>query len=682
MSSAKVMIAQSSNTAHNLDRYRQLLRRTGCVCLTLDQTGTIISADEEFAELVGMPVENLSKRPYLQSVAPAWHRFVRTHHERLTQQTSSEAPIAYPLYNAKGRERWVQQLDLIPQVDCYELILQPITASGVFSPIFQQDFNATDLMPRFRGLFESNGDAVFFIDLEGVIQDVNPKAEGLFGYTKQEFIGSPAMTHIVDARVSGISELVERLRQGEKFPIYKYECRCKDGSTFPAEINVAMIFDAVGNPSHLQSIVRDISERKRIQETLALQVEHLTILRQIDFEIADRLDVDHVIAITLDAAARLSGADAGFIALLGNSGLYRVTQVIGDYATDITDNVLHNVGTAIAQTLETQKPHYAEIIDTGEERIIPRAQSRTQILIPFVSRDLTIGLLNLEADRSDRFNMMTYELLIMLAARVATALDNAYLHHQTQAQLTQVSELYDHLHQLEKFKSEMIRLASHDLRNPIGVLNGYVQLLQMQAKQSGTVERKVVEEYTTPMMSSLREVESIVTNFLSLERIEERAQIVVRERFALNPLVQRLYETNLPRAWLKSQTLDLLATEQRLVVYGDIDQLREALNNLMSNAVKYTPTGGEIQIRLGFTDDQAIFEVEDNGIGIEPEHYGKLFQPFYRAHQVKNKVEGSGLGLYLVKTIIERHKGQIIFESRPGEGTTFTCALPATLEIE
>jgi signal transduction histidine kinase len=114
-----------------------------------------------------------------------------------------------------------------------------------------------------------------------------------------------------------------------------------------------------------------------------------------------------------------------------------------------------------------------------------------------------------------------------------------------------------------------------------------------------------------------------------------------------------------------------------LEVLADSAQIGEAMNNLISNAIKYTPEGGKIEVSLSADDDNAIFRVRDNGYGIPLEQQAGLFQPFYRATTAKTiDIEGTGLGLHLVKNIIQRYDGEMIFSSVEGAGSTFGFKLP------
>jgi signal transduction histidine kinase len=162
-----------------------------------------------------------------------------------------------------------------------------------------------------------------------------------------------------------------------------------------------------------------------------------------------------------------------------------------------------------------------------------------------------------------------------------------------------------------------------------------------------------------------------------LERIEQAAQYKDYIDFDLRDLVNKTFADNESRAKLSKQTLTLEIPDAPTIINGDPVQLGEALSNLINNAIKYTPDKGTIEVRLIQDGENALFEVKDNGYGIPNDQQDKLFQPFYRAQMDETaSIEGTGLGLHLVKNIVERHSGTIWLESVHKKGSTFSVMIP------
>jgi signal transduction histidine kinase len=172
-------------------------------------------------------------------------------------------------------------------------------------------------------------------------------------------------------------------------------------------------------------------------------------------------------------------------------------------------------------------------------------------------------------------------------------------------------------------------------------------------------------------------MKKIIRNILSLQRIEELAQGNLNAQLDLNELIQQVCDGQRFITSQRGQILQLLLPETPVLVKGDTAQLREAVVNLVGNAVKYTPDGGTITVGLSADSERCCFEVRDTGYGIPEDQQQRLFQPFYRVKTPEiAAIDGTGLGLHLVKNIIERHGGTMRFESVYGQGSTFGFELP------
>ena len=235
--------------------------------------------------------------------------------------------------------------------------------------------------------------------------------------------------------------------------------------------------------------------------------------------------------------------------------------------------------------------------------------------------------------------------------------------------------LYSRLSQLEQLKSDMMRMAAHDLRGPLGIISGYLDLMEVDADD-------LTEEhlgYVAEMQESVQRMFDMLEDLLSLERIEHMVDVEAMDPFDLKEEVAAAVDDYRPQAERKGQTLHLHAPPaETYAVRGDTIQIQKAITNLLNNAIKYTPDGGRIDVRLRCDEEgRVVFEVEDNGYGIPPDQQDQLFRPFFRAQTDETRaIKGTGLGLHLVKNIIERHKGSMIFHSKYQEGSTFGFRLP------
>ena len=228
------------------------------------------------------------------------------------------------------------------------------------------------------------------------------------------------------------------------------------------------------------------------------------------------------------------------------------------------------------------------------------------------------------------------------------------------------------LKQLDQFKTQMVQMASHDLRNPLGVAMGYVEMLVEELRPLTPLRQQALNG----LESSLTRMQTLVAELLDMERLESGVD-QTREPVELDRLTEAVVVELKEQAAAKHQTLDIAIASALPAISGDPVRLKQALSNLVGNAIKYTPEAGHIWVRLARRDDRIVFEVQDTGYGIPKTSQAKLFQRFYRAKAPGTEnIDGTGLGLSLVKLVIEQHGGRVSVESEVGQGSTFRVELP------
>ncbi|MCU0513254.1 MAG: ATP-binding protein [Anaerolineae bacterium] len=433
------------------------------------------------------------------------------------------------------------------------------------------------------------------------------------------------------------------------------------------------------NTDEVMTLTRDITALKRTQEELSAHIEDLTILRQIESEVTEKLNIDYVMEMALDATLRLGNATAGFIALYDEDRHMLPAHVVGAYHPEQLREQLLAAGSVYQRIMQERKPRL--LLKPADEPGYVRLLKQTQalILIPLVSRETPIGLLTLEAKTPTQFNQERFQMVQLITGRLAAVLDNARLYRQTHQQLAELQSLYAEVRKLEQLKTDMIRIASHDLRNPLAATLGYLNLLRDDADRLLAESQRA---YLRQIETAVRKMQTITTGILSLERIEQMAKHQNMETVDLAGVVQRAYDETRAAAAEKQQQPRLEQPGGPVYVRGDSYQLHEAVVNLFSNAIKYTPEGGTIAVSLALEEHQAVLRVVDSGYGVPEAQQARLFQPFFRAKTQENQaIEGTGLGLHLVKNIVERHNGSMIFHSVRGTGSTFGFRLPLETEI-
>ncbi len=323
---------------------------------------------------------------------------------------------------------------------------------------------------------------------------------------------------------------------------------------------------------------------------------------------------------------------------------------------------------ALQAVIEQQTPIVLRVADPSTSQLdrqhMLEDHIHTMIFLPLVTQDELLGVAVVIEGRHDRaFYPNEISKAETLASQAAVALRQ--------------SMLYSEVLELEKLKSEMIRMASHDLRNPLNNIMGYIELLAYSLAPDGPTPDQA--QYLDNLRRSAQTMGSLLEDLLTLERIEsEREKGWTTFNFA--GLVTEVVEEHRPNAELKQHALRLFCPPGLPSVRGSVIQIRQAIANLVSNAIKYTPDGGEIKVVVSCDGERLLLKVVDNGYGISKERQGRLFERFYRAREPgTDHINGTGLGLSLVKTVVERHGGQVWFESTLGKGSTFGFWLPAVL---
>jgi signal transduction histidine kinase/DNA-binding response OmpR family regulator len=318
----------------------------------------------------------------------------------------------------------------------------------------------------------------------------------------------------------------------------------------------------------------------------------------------------------------------------------------------VTGRVLREKRTILIPDV-AEDPDYMRIVAT----------TRSEVAIPIFSGQDVVAVLNVESEEPRAFHRAQVITLETLADGIGIILRNAELYQALEQTNLKLVEL-------DRLKSDLVNVVAHDFRAPLSGVLGYAELLEW--KPDAPKEERV--ENAQAIIRAATHMATLVDKTLRTTRLETGHFPFEFGVVDLNAVIQGLL-SRLPEDIRHPLVLDL--PEDPLPIWADRDRVAEVVENLVSNASKYSPDGGPIQLGASVAGETVTINVADKGIGISSSDLGRLFRPFSRVRTARTaEIEGSGLGLYICDRIIRGHGGRLWVESRPGEGSVFSFSLP------
>jgi PAS domain S-box-containing protein len=496
-----------------------------------------------------------------------------------------------------------------------------------------------DEASRRRALFEHERDGVVILNADGTVFEANPKSAAMLGYTGEEMQG----LHVSDWDAHYSADEVRAIIQtmGPAGEFLQTVHRRKDGSTYDAEVSISLA--TWGDKTFVFMLQRDISERKVVEAELEQYRRDLEILvGQRTQELFDRSEqLNTIFALSPDGFVsfnhrrQVNFANEAFLRMTGLS----VQDVVG-----LSEAAFAARMGGLCRSAED----FPDIASLRQAQL--RQEDEPAKHAPKAQRH---QLLELTAAGN---RMLELDVRVSESANVSLVLYFRDVTHETE---------------VDRMKSEFLSTAAHELRTPMASIYGFSELL---------LARKFSEEQRRDLLETISRqatrMSTIIDELLDLARIEARqGKDFVLATLPLQALVKQVLGDYNPPTGRTAPSLD--AGNHPLQVRADSDKLQQALLNVVSNAYKYSPEGGEVQVRCLWDEagQRAGVEISDQGLGMTPEQVARLFERFYRA-DTSGQIPGTGLGMSIVKEIVELHGGQIDVRSAHGQGTTITLWLP------
>lgn len=227
---------------------------------------------------------------------------------------------------------------------------------------------------------------------------------------------------------------------------------------------------------------------------------------------------------------------------------------------------------------------------------------------------------------------------------------------------------------LNKLKTEFVAVASHQLRTPLSAIKWETELLSIKFK-SGLTEKQKKSLKTINILAS--RMTRMVNDLLDVTRIDQGRLVLKKEKLDMSKIINEIVDNFVPMAKAKKIQIVLSKQKTKMNALADKEKIKLAVENLLSNSVKYTESGGKIELGLSKSHGFVVFSIRDNGVGIPEEQQGQVFSKFFRSNNsVRYQTEGTGLGLYIAKNIVEQSGGKMWFKSMEGIGSVFNFSLP------
>jgi signal transduction histidine kinase len=545
------------------------------------------------------------------------------------------------------------------------------TGSGLILAWGLFRFQLLDVVPVARDVvIDSMDDGVIVLDGHNRIVDLNPAAEGIIGLPRGELVGEMS-TRVMPDWFTSI-ELDEA----------PAEIILGDGSAQRVyEPSISPLRDRKGERAGQLVILHDVTERKRAEdERLHLLHEQaarvaaeattrtLQRLQLVTDAALAHLALDALLDSLLLHICEFLSADITVVLLMEGQAL--VTRAAKGVEEEVERGVRVPVGKGFAGRVAAERrPISAENIDEVEiiSPFLREKGVRSLLGVPLIVEGRVIGVLLVGSFVTRTFSEDDEHLLQLVADRVALSIEHARLYEAERKERFRAEEAI-------RARDLFMSVASHELRTPITTLRAYSDLLQRYCQREGIASPKL-ERGLQVIGEQATRLDKLISYLMDLSRIQSGRLSLEPTPVDLGALTRRLMESFEPI--LDQHTLELQAPDAPLIVEGDEMRLEQVLQNLINNAIKYSPDGGRITVMLQEAAGQARLAVSDEGVGIPASALPHLFDPFYRAENTHDhRIEGFGLGLSVVQEIVARHGGTIEVQSVEGKGSTFTVSLP------
>ncbi|MBI5095056.1 MAG: response regulator [Candidatus Hydrogenedentes bacterium] len=539
---------------------------------------------------------------------------------------------------------------------------------------------------KYRSLITSMRDGIFQTDPDGVIGFLNPAGVEVFGYTRvQDAIGQNLREVFLEeldyARMSGELDnkgYIERTRVWMKR---------RDGRAICVELSGNRVVDDYGAAVGTEGIFRDVTKSVRLEQEARERSERISVINQIANVINSSLESGRVYENLVVELKKLVGFDYAALALLNERGDAFVTRRLWP-AQELSLGRSYSLDDEKSCEAWVARQRECLVVDDLASPESPFAEqypplTRSCLCVPLYASGRIIGTVNLGANAAFSFSKHDIEVLEQMAPHVAVAIRNAQLLENLQQSLEEVTRAREKLHEaneelktLDEMKTNLLSNVSHELRTPLVAVMGYTDMIY---NGKGGPVTDTQKEYLGISLRNIERLVTLIENLLDFSRLHRGAETLVYDTLDLVDCARGSIQIMQPLSDSREIELELITSDETILVEGDKGKLGQVFNNLLSNAVKFNHNGGQVIIELRRGEETVDVTVSDTGIGIPAEAIDKVFTRFYQVDgSSTRKYGGTGIGLSIAQDIVSLHGSRITLTSEVGKGTTFRFALPLT----
>jgi PAS domain S-box-containing protein len=552
---------------------------------------------------------------------------------------------------------------------------------------------------RFRLLVDSVREyAIFMLDPDGRVSSWNVGAKRSGGWSESEILGKPYdVLFTAEDRNAGLPQLLlaAAARDGNhEVSIWRVR---KDGTKYFASVHLTTLRSPSGELRGFAKITRDLTERLRAEDAerrliaeragreaaeaaeqrMRASEERLRQLQRVTAGLSEAATPLEVAAVVLDQSLQALSASGGAIYLLSADGSHlelldqrghpsglmaERTKLSLDITSPLTD-AARDGSFVIYENYEAYAERYPQLRD-----LMRLGEFEASAVLPLMTHGVLLGVLGVRFREPRRFHEGERSMMLTLSELCAQAFERARLfaaESQARAEAESAS----------RSKDEFLAMLGHELRNPLSPIVTALHLMKLRDAHVLQHERTIIERQVTHLLR-------LVDDLLDISRITRGKIQLNKERLEISQVVAKAIEMSSPLLERGHHHLSVAVSDHGLALECDATRLAQVVSNLLNNAAKYTPPGGQIEIEASHSADRIVLTVRDNGIGISSAMLPRVFELFAQERQNIDRSQGGlGLGLAIVKSLVALHDGTVsVFSDGPGTGSTFTVELPSTAQ--